>query len=334
MVFARELAEGSWNWGEQALPRLSKYTYLGVDFTSNGAWDEHVKRVLQNGRKQISQVHSIISNRDIDFTARRLLLISVVRPTLEYGSEVWEGNKAQAAALESVMIGGAKRILGCSSRTCNEAVRGDMGLDSLQGRRDKAKLKWWYKLATMPEHRYSRKLFVQEWNVKPHRGRQRKYWCKVVDHLFSSLGLDQAEWLEDIRKGSCSLQSFLGVAGEGIDERESGKFEEGLNSKVKLSLYRTFGKIVEFKKYLRGVGDAGTRLLFKSRSGTHGLNEELGRHRGREGRKECLLCDAECESVSHVLWDCPAYVSIRSAFMLELRRELGDRFEHFQISES
>ena len=76
------------------------------------------------------------------------------------------------------------------------------------------------------------------------------------------------------------------IAGEGIDERESGKFEEGLNSKVKLSLYRTFGKIVEFKKYLRGVGDAGTRLL----SGTHGLNEELGRHRGREGRKECLLC--------------------------------------------
>ena len=38
---------------------------------------------------------------------------------------------------------------------------------------------------------------------------------------------------------------------------------------------------MEFKKYLRGVSDAGTRLLFKFRSGTHGLNEELGRHRGR-----------------------------------------------------
>ena len=37
-------------------------------------------------------------------------------PTLEYESEVWEGNKIQAAALESVMLGGAKRILGCSSR--------------------------------------------------------------------------------------------------------------------------------------------------------------------------------------------------------------------------
>ena len=38
-----------------------KYTYLGVDFTSNGAWDEHVKRVLQNGRKKISQVHSLLA---------------------------------------------------------------------------------------------------------------------------------------------------------------------------------------------------------------------------------------------------------------------------------
>ena len=47
----------------QSIPIL----YLGVDFTSNGGWDEHVKRVLQNGRKKISQVHS---NRDIDLTAR------------------------------------------------------------------------------------------------------------------------------------------------------------------------------------------------------------------------------------------------------------------------
>ena len=34
-----------------------------------------------------------------------------------------------------------------------------------------------------------------------------------------------------------------------------------------------------------------------------------------------------------MLWDCPAYASTRSAFMLELRRELGDRFEHFQSLE-
>ena len=40
-------------------------------------------------------------------------------------------------------------------KTCNEAVRGDMGLDTLQSRRDRANLKWWYKPATLPEDRYS-----------------------------------------------------------------------------------------------------------------------------------------------------------------------------------
>ena len=68
-----------------------------------------------------------------------------------------------------------------------------------------------------------------------------------------------------------------------------------------------------------------------SKSATHGLNEKLGRHRGREGIKECLLCDDECESVSHVLWECPAYSSLRSNFLVSLQEKLGDDgFEHFQ----
>ena len=61
------------------------------------------------------------------------------------------GRFSTLIGLESVSIGGgAKCMLGCSSQTCNEAVG---GLESLQGRGDMAKLKWW-----MPEYRYSRKL--------------------------------------------------------------------------------------------------------------------------------------------------------------------------------
>ena len=71
---------------------------------------------------------------------------------------------------------------------------------------------------------------------------------------------------------------------ECVSNRENKEYVEGLNSKVMLGLYKAFSKEVEFKRYLHGVSDAGTRLLFKFRSGTHGLNEELGRHRGRNGR--------------------------------------------------
>ena len=68
-----------------------------------------------------------LCNRDINLSARKLLLLAVVRPTLEYGSDMWEANKTQVVVLESVMLRGAKHILECSSKTCNEAVRGGYG---------------------------------------------------------------------------------------------------------------------------------------------------------------------------------------------------------------
>ena len=116
---------------------------------------------------------------------------------------------------------------------------------------------------------------------------------------------------------------------DSIQEREYKEFEGGLNSKVKLEMYSRFNKCIEFKKYLHGVSDSGTRLMFKFRSGTHGLNEELGRHRGREGKSQCTFCGCECESVTHVLWECFVYSSIRKSFMAKLNEILGDKYDDF-----
>ena len=89
MVFSKNSVEGGWKWGEHTLPKVSNYSYLGIDFASNGARDVHLKKVLDNGRKKVNQLHSVISNRDINLSARRLLLLSVIiRPSIEYGGEV------------------------------------------------------------------------------------------------------------------------------------------------------------------------------------------------------------------------------------------------------
>ena len=66
----------------------------------------------------------------------------------------------------------------------------------------------------------------------------------------------------------------------------------------------------------------GSVISLKFRSGTHGLNEELGWQRGRNGRTECVLCGDECESGGHVLWECPAYIKLRST--------LGEAFKDFE----
>ena len=94
---------GSWTWGEHTIPQASSYCYLGIDFSFDGGWDTHVKRVISNGRKKVNQLHSILSNRNINLSARRLLLLSVLQPSIEYGSEVWKCNKTQTSALESIL---------------------------------------------------------------------------------------------------------------------------------------------------------------------------------------------------------------------------------------
>ena len=44
MVFSKDAVNGCWRWGE--------HSYLGIDFSSNGAWDMHIKKLLNNGRKK------------------------------------------------------------------------------------------------------------------------------------------------------------------------------------------------------------------------------------------------------------------------------------------
>ena len=90
----------------------------------------------------------------------------------------------------------------------------------------------------------------------------------------------------------------------------------------KLRVYRELKEVFECKKYLYGVPDMGSKLLFRFRSGTHGLNEELGRHITSNVSKACVFCNCDCESVEHVLWECPAYSNNRSVFMVKVYNHL------------
>ena len=78
------------------------------------------------------------------------------------------------------------------------------------------------------------------------------------------------------------------------------------------------------------MGDAGTRLLFKLRSGTHGINEELGRHRGREGKYMCNLCGEDSESVGHIFVELPCLFKAPCIIFRASKNKLGNDFEHFK----
>ena len=68
-------------------------------------------KVNSNRKLKANQLHKVISNKNVNLSAVRLFLLSVIRPSIEYGNEVWEGNKSLACSLESIILDGAKGSL-------------------------------------------------------------------------------------------------------------------------------------------------------------------------------------------------------------------------------
>ena len=105
----------------------------------------------------------------------------------------------------------------------------------LKARRDRCKLKWWYKVNNLDDGRYPKILLDNEWEVKPCRGRQRKTWRKVISDLLLQLNIDSQEILVE----DYNVNLFLD---EALRNRAYTDFNYDLNSKVKLSLTSLFVK--------------------------------------------------------------------------------------------
>ena len=60
---------------------------------------------------------------------------------------MWEGNNSRAGSLESIILDGAERILVCLQIPATRQLEDTW---SLKSSRDRANMKWCYKLATLP----------------------------------------------------------------------------------------------------------------------------------------------------------------------------------------
>ena len=119
-------------WGDESLPILVSYCYLGIEFSSDGSWDKHNKSLIVRNKQKLGGLYRVLCNFALDLITCRHILMAVLRPSLEYGCDVWNANKCQAKALESIQLRACKYILGCYVTTCDEPVLADLGLETLK----------------------------------------------------------------------------------------------------------------------------------------------------------------------------------------------------------
>ena len=84
------------------------------------------------------------------------------RPSMLHNPYNITSKSTQSKALDAVLLGACKKILSCSSKTCNEAVWGDLGVEPLALRRTISEVVWSSKLLGKDKNSYCRQIFDKE----------------------------------------------------------------------------------------------------------------------------------------------------------------------------
>ena len=74
---------------------VSDFIFLGSKITADGDCSQEIKRHLFLGRKVMTNLDSILKNRDITLLAKVCLVKAMVLPVVMYGYESWTIKKTE-----------------------------------------------------------------------------------------------------------------------------------------------------------------------------------------------------------------------------------------------
>ena len=137
---------------------VGKYKYLGIWFTSDLSWHEHISVVLSKVASKTRALSKLFSNKRVPARAKVLVWLASARPNLEYGSEVWTPTPAEARALDAAQTHAGVLCFALNRKANAHAVRSLMHVPSLGLRRTRSKLIYLVKLKCMEDNRLVRRL--------------------------------------------------------------------------------------------------------------------------------------------------------------------------------
>ena len=85
----------SWEIDGETVETGSDFILGGSKITTDGDLDHEIKRHLLLGRKAVTNLDSILKNRDITLPTKVHLVKAMVFPVVMYGHESWTIKKAE-----------------------------------------------------------------------------------------------------------------------------------------------------------------------------------------------------------------------------------------------
>ena len=349
--------------GQQVIPWVDSYKYLGIELHSGVPFRRFRARALLAAKRAAGAVAGMgMFSGKLSVPLGLQVYKALVRPQLEYCSEVWSLSPWPDAERVQVAIG--RRILGCPQRMSAEAVRGELGLVSMEARFQQARVSFWGRLHCLPAGCparlvYEDSLLLSERGAdlrvpeaEAHEGWQVQYapagehgltaWAAQVKVDLHGLGLAtywrQPDLLAGMPPGKWNalVRKAVGLREQALWWREA---------QAKSSLQRVYVPLKQAEARAAGVATPplklasylsmrhggwndrtlrGRRLMTALRCGAHVLRICTGRWADLpEAERVCEMCGLAVETELHFVVHCAFRADTRKKLLQQLDAVCG-----------
>ena len=101
----------SWQIDGETMETVTDFIFLGSKITAGGDCSQEIKRRLLLGRKVMTNLDSILKNRDITLPIKVHLVKAMVFPVVMYGYESWTVKKAEHRRIDAFVLWCWRRLL-------------------------------------------------------------------------------------------------------------------------------------------------------------------------------------------------------------------------------
>ena len=91
----------AWQIEEGKAEVVTDFLFLGSKITADGDCSHEIRRQLLLGRKAMTNLDSVLKNRDITLPTKVCIVKAVVFPVVMYGCESWTLKKAERQRIDT-----------------------------------------------------------------------------------------------------------------------------------------------------------------------------------------------------------------------------------------
>jgi hypothetical protein len=109
----------------------------------------------------------VLHNRKINLEVRRMVLLSVVRPAMDYASTVWHGTDQELTQLEQVQTRALRRLVAAQANVADDLLRCELACRHTAQIGQQRKLEFAFELGRMPADRLPALIAQCGWGKHP-----------------------------------------------------------------------------------------------------------------------------------------------------------------------